>query len=282
MEMTGGFYGADVAELRKLAGMFSKQADSLAAAVATVTNGVQSSVWLGPIAVQFRVTWTQKHSVSLQAAIDLLRTLAKTLLDQTKQQEDASTGGSSPLVPVEPDPAVVLGSVAQTLQVLLDQQRRAEAVTDWYAENKGQVVDVNGNPGPDCPDVPESYAQYLFGVGYQQTLGGGNANQLWGNANPDYFTQIPPTEKPQVGDIICWSENRVPGRPDLWQYGHVAVVVSVDPDGTPHFVEESTGSDAGVSVTPDSGNSPYFQSVRPYLQGYLRPNVDKFQSSVGQ
>lgn len=88
--MVDGFLGADVVQLRQLATTFDKQADELATAIISVTNGIKVSAWFGPVAVSFRATWTDQHSLNLRVVETVLRDQAKALRLQAQQQDDAS------------------------------------------------------------------------------------------------------------------------------------------------------------------------------------------------
>ena len=89
--MGGKFYGADVAELRRVADAFDKAAGDLNDATQTVTRSVQSTFWAGPVAVKFRTTWTEQHCMRLGSAREALREQAKQLRTQAQEQQDTST-----------------------------------------------------------------------------------------------------------------------------------------------------------------------------------------------
>ncbi|MCL2470280.1 MAG: alpha/beta fold hydrolase [Propionibacteriaceae bacterium] len=88
--MGTGFYGANIEELRNLATTFDQQANALAHAESNVLRGLAAAFWLGPIATEFKVTWTNMHSVNLDALEAMLHDLAKNLRLQAHQQEQAS------------------------------------------------------------------------------------------------------------------------------------------------------------------------------------------------
>ncbi|GGH42225.1 hypothetical protein [Microbacterium album] len=116
-----GMYGADVAQLRQLAGHFSSAADRLDADRMTVGNAIRIQAWFGPVAVRFRAQWDSEHSVKLKVAAARLRDAAAALRRNADEQERASAvdsgrgfagagggGGGGPLPP---------GLIATTLPV---------------------------------------------------------------------------------------------------------------------------------------------------------------------
>jgi len=169
-------HGADVAQLRDLASSFDRQADGLSSSTTTVSNAVQASVWLGPVAVEFKTTWTQVHSVNLRAAADLLRTQAKALRDQAQQQEQASAGGSA-LVPAEtlnaPNTAVsavgvvgLIASIGGAIQVLINQILSI----DWSeVKLASELKAVTVSDAPLTQAQMQANAQYI--LDYLRSLG---------------------------------------------------------------------------------------------------------------
>ena len=88
--MSGSFYGADVAELHRVADAFDRAAGELQDAKMTVTRGVESSFWVGPVAMRFRTTWNEQHCVRMDRAREALSTEARRLREQAQEQENAS------------------------------------------------------------------------------------------------------------------------------------------------------------------------------------------------
>jgi uncharacterized protein YukE len=94
--MTKGLIGADVAALRQLAAQFDREADTLNAAITTVSRGVQSQFWTGPVAVRFRGTWVQTHNPRLAQTVQALHDNAKILRRNADQQETTSNSDGGP------------------------------------------------------------------------------------------------------------------------------------------------------------------------------------------
>lgn len=82
--------GADVEQLRALAGSFERAADQLRQTSGRVRDGIQISAWVGPFAVRFRRTWDSEHSVRLHRAAAALTAQARQLRQEADQQESAS------------------------------------------------------------------------------------------------------------------------------------------------------------------------------------------------
>lgn len=86
-----GFYGADVAQLRTLAGVMGKAADTIGMQGTQLTNLINTSTsWNGQDASRFKADWNGQHRQSLIQAAGLLRTSARELKEQANQQEFAS------------------------------------------------------------------------------------------------------------------------------------------------------------------------------------------------
>jgi hypothetical protein len=83
-------YGADVAQLRALAGKFEQLADQLDSGRVTVGNAIRISAWVGPFATSFRYQWDSGYSVQVHNAAMLLRTNAGKVRANADAQERAS------------------------------------------------------------------------------------------------------------------------------------------------------------------------------------------------
>ena len=86
-----GFYGADISQLRSLAGTMGKAADAINLQSVQLTNVINSNrSWTGQDATHFKSDWNSKHRQSLVQAATMLRSSAKELREQASQQEFAS------------------------------------------------------------------------------------------------------------------------------------------------------------------------------------------------
>jgi hypothetical protein len=90
------FYGADVGQLRSLAGKFDQMADQLDAGRMSVGNAIQISAWVGPYASSFRHQWASEHSARISGAAATLRAAARQVRSNADGQERVSAvdGGS--------------------------------------------------------------------------------------------------------------------------------------------------------------------------------------------
>ena len=86
-----GFFGADVEQLRQLGRDLTAQAEQLDATVARLNSKVLSVPWHGPDAAQFRSDWSQRLSVSVKSAAEVLRVASTKALANAVQQEQASS-----------------------------------------------------------------------------------------------------------------------------------------------------------------------------------------------
>lgn len=86
-----GFYGADVAQLRTLAGAMGKAADAINLQSTQLSNLINTNnSWHGQDAAHFKSDWNSSHRQSLMKAASMLRSGARELKDHANQQEFAS------------------------------------------------------------------------------------------------------------------------------------------------------------------------------------------------
>ncbi|NWL11748.1 hypothetical protein [Paenarthrobacter nitroguajacolicus] len=91
-----GFYGADIAQLRSLAGVMGKAADAISLQSTQLSNAINSSTaWQGRDATVFKGDWNSQHRQSLMKAANMLRENAGQLKKHANQQEFASHNDGS-------------------------------------------------------------------------------------------------------------------------------------------------------------------------------------------
>jgi uncharacterized protein YukE len=91
-----GFYGADIAQLRSLAGVMGKAADAINLQSAQLSNAINSATaWQGRDAIVFKSDWNSQHRQSLVKAANMLRDNASQLKKHANQQEFASHNDGS-------------------------------------------------------------------------------------------------------------------------------------------------------------------------------------------
>ncbi|GAA2863844.1 hypothetical protein [Paenarthrobacter ilicis] len=91
-----GFYGADIAQLRSLAGVMGKAADAISLQGTQLSNAINSTTaWQGRDATVFKGDWNSQHRQSLMKAANMLRENASQLKKHANQQEFASHNDGS-------------------------------------------------------------------------------------------------------------------------------------------------------------------------------------------
>ena len=94
--VAGGFYGADVAELRQLADRLGRAAASLESAGRLLTHQVTTTTqWRGRDAEAFRGQWDGTYRPSVTAVAAGLRRASEALARNAVEQEDASRAGGA-------------------------------------------------------------------------------------------------------------------------------------------------------------------------------------------
>lgn len=137
----------------------------------------------------------------------------------------------------------------------------------WIGSAVGRAINPDNAYGLQCVDVADDYAESIFDLPWQQTIGGvGGAREFKGRTN-DFFTWI---------DNVVGDESSIPARGDLViydgdnlnPYGHVAVVLSATAET--------------ITVIQQDGflQQPAFVATLPYVitgagpcLGWLRPNL---------
>jgi hypothetical protein len=91
-----GFYGADIGQLRSLAGVMGKAADAISLQSTQLSNAINSTTaWQGRDATVFKGDWNSQHRQSLMKAANMLRENAGQLKKHANQQEFASHNDGS-------------------------------------------------------------------------------------------------------------------------------------------------------------------------------------------
>lgn len=94
--LMAGFYGADIAQLRSLAGVMGKAADAISLQGTQLSNAINSTTaWQGRDATVFKGDWNSQHRQSLVKAANMLRENASQLKKHANQQEFASHNDGS-------------------------------------------------------------------------------------------------------------------------------------------------------------------------------------------
>lgn len=131
-----------------------------------------------------------------------------------------------------------------------------------------RYIDMDGAYLGQCVDIAFFYAAEIFPeYNFRDTIGLGNANQLFWSASSDFFEAIPfDGTAPKAGDIIMW---------DNWAGGHVGVIFDTA-DGTAKLYEQNTNMMGTAPITIRELTGPNYgleyMSYQPI--GYLRPRAD--------
>jgi len=283
-------YGADVAQLRELAAAFDRAAQQLDSGRMSVGNRIGLGSWVGPIAARFRAEWDIRHGRMIHAAAENLRAAAKDALDNAEEQTNASAAGlvlgaaalnsSSPNLSAALHPSTgwltnPIGFFLRGLELNVAEIARAvrsvlyrmppPIFQTWLEQvlKAEDGINVDGRWGNQCVDLINHYAEALFpGVPRGVSVGGGNACDIYGNANADYFEKIPPNGEAHLGDVVCIGPNKYSS------VGHVAVVSRIE--GGKVFVVQQNGNNPDGHPYETELSTTEWNS----LQGYLRPRKD--------
>lgn len=95
----------------------------------------------------------------------------------------------------------------------------------WMNSVVGTALNPDGHYGYQCVDVPDHFAEFIFGVPWAQSVGGvAGANGLLDSASDAYFERIDYYHGfvPERYDVLVYAGD------NLNQWGHTAIVESAD------------------------------------------------------
>lgn len=149
-------------------------------------------------------------------------------------------------------------------------------IEDWLSKAVGRPMDPDGAFGYQCVDLVDQYAQDIFGIRWQLSVGGvGGARELLDRVPDEYWVRInnDPNDSnliPIRGDVVVWDGDA--SNP----YGHTAVVLGADTNG--------------MTVVQQNGNTNWLPSHTAWLQyyqvgtgsiaGWLRPKENKLKGYI--
>lgn len=136
----------------------------------------------------------------------------------------------------------------------------------------GPPIDIDHSGDADCVDVPKSWAIDCFpNVRWQDSIGYGNAKDLYFGSSPKYFQKIPYAKGliPKQGDIIVFDATPASGYTN--QY--------INPDGHTGIVDAANSSTYTlIQQESGTGEKPHLATwawnYRPPL-AFLRPILSK-------
>jgi surface antigen/uncharacterized protein YukE len=265
--------GMDVDAVEAAGRQLQAKAQSIDAIVANLDKTVASlnGVWDGKDAQTFIHEWWPDHRKALATVSQSVGGLGQSALNNASEQRKASGsngggagfGAGSGGATLSHNDSTGGRDIVADAPAIAGAYFRAQKMNDWAATAVGRGIDVDHAYGNQCVDVINDYANKIFpGVPHGTSLGGGNAKDIFANSSSTYFDKIPSSGTPEAGDIVC-----IAGTSDNGYGGHVAVVESVDSNGTVHLIEQDGNHPDGVTYRDTLDASDHAA-----LQGYLRPN----------
>lgn len=137
--------------------------------------------------------------------------------------------------------------------------QNVNAASSFIKQYNGKYIDFDGAYGNQCVDLFNYYNQ-AFGTG--NFIGGiVGAKDIWNSRQMDSaYRRLSATARPNMGDVVVYGASQGGG------YGHVAVVVGVNANGTLRLLHSNAGPQGSRGATAISDLS------RAGVLGYFRPN----------
>ncbi|MEV7132689.1 WXG100 family type VII secretion target [Arthrobacter sp. NPDC093128] len=177
--MAGNFYGADIAQLRRLAQDLANGANRLDQLGQQLGSSIATSPWKGHDGERFRSDWNASHAKVLRAAAAGIQSASKALLQNADQQDRASTGstgggaggpgsdGSSPANATQEVTDKLTGMTAEERDVYLKSEefqqwvRQSQANADAAKGVLDGLVDSGAMAPLDAQGNKNGYGQFL-------------------------------------------------------------------------------------------------------------------------
>lgn len=176
--MAGNFYGADVAQLRRLAKDLANGANRLDQLGQQLGRSITSSPWKGDDGERFRGDWSASHAKVLRAAAAGIRTASTALMQNADEQDKASQGarGGSGAGPGTADSGAAAQDLTDKLNEMPPAERRAylgsAEFQEWALQNPEAAkaaMDAAADSGLIPKKSPE-YADFLSDYWNQQAM----------------------------------------------------------------------------------------------------------------
>lgn len=292
--------GADLDDLIGLASAFEENSKRLEENVVWIDSRLSDVAWLGEDRDRFIGEWEGGLRSRMLHVASTLSGAAVLLRNQAREQEFASSAGSTPsLVGVGMAVAAAgamavaaatarqggnvgvssaasngganaRGAVSRGVDAVLKagSSRILEAKAEGFkGRYVGVGVDYDGHFQYQCVDLVNRYAHDLFGVSaYQQFDGLDYAFQMYDRAKPEFFTKVASSGPVQIGDIVCIDKSPANSA------GHVAIVTGVGSDGALTVIEQ----DGSRHWEPAKVRTLSRQESN-LIMGYLRPRVERLK-----
>lgn len=235
-----GMIGANIDELRALAGEFDAAANQIDGELWQVTSCVKNTSWLGLLADEFRRIWNAVHTLKLHTLANELHEAARVLRANADEQEKASrdNGGSSKrLVPVPPHNPIPTPSTTPDGPVITGHRDLADVLKSYDADkNLGQ-----NNADGKYPYQCTGWANHRWHeLGHSGTVYG-DGWELAGKAG------TPVSSSPSLHAM-----GSAPGGP--YGNGHVMIVEEIK--GNQIRVSEMNAHDTGYQAGSDPVGRP--------------------------
>lgn len=260
------FVGMDVEQVEKLGNDLRSQAERIDEIGARIDDLIRqmATVWRGSDAERFADWWSGQHRPALRAVFDAIEGLARSAKNNAEDQTRASGAGSASThgsanatIPISGDSA----DPANPGLPSAPSATGAAAVNSFVASYQGKGIDVDGRYGNQCVDLFNLYNREVVGGPFIGTPVTGGARDLYEAfpASADaYYEKVPADQPAQPGDVAVW------GATSGNQYGHVAMVVSADPNALQVIQQNGFNPNGSAFVGGHSYNG---------LLGYLRPRT---------
>lgn len=160
------------------------------------------------------------------------------------------------------------------------------AIESWLASAVGRSINPDGHYGLQCVDVADDYAETIFGVPWQKSVGGvAGARQLLDAAPDEYWIRIDYAHGlvPQRGDVLVYAGDKYN------EWGHTAVVESADQIGINVIQQDGFAAPHQFVDGNWYSNKPAHRVRLAYrangtgaLAGWLRPRPEKVKTGTIQ
>ena len=183
--------------------------------------------WDGRLAEKFRDEWheSQRALSGMQQKLEELRVNIQQIHDNIWLAGSGTTPSPKPPGPIfvgpvlPPDPVIPPGP-----------SPGVQEHVDLATELIGQHVDVDGSYGAQCVDLVKHARPDLVGKGLR-----GNGGQWAENARKLGIDTRAAPEQPSAGGVLVWPA----WKGGATENGHVAIIESVNPDGTVNVIEQN-------------------------------------------
>lgn len=263
------FVGMDVAEVLKLGNDLHAQAESLNDVCSRIDALVRRlpSMWSGQDAERFADWWTSQHRPALRTVLDAIEGLVRSARNNAEAQVRISDGSaltihrtSTTVSSAEAGPFPGGGTSGGSSAAGLGGPSAAvEAVNSFVANYQGHGVDTDNAFGNQCVDLFNLYNREVVGgaqIGTPVTGGARDLYEAFPASAAETYERIPAGQTAQPGDVAVW------GATASNQWGHVAMVVSAEPNGLKVFQQNGFNPGGAAYLDIHSYNG---------LLGYLRP-----------